>query len=133
MREWFTQLSPSHSCAVSILWEMTYEANFTAYIIAAAMLLVVVVVVPQLAASGKIRRNSFVGLRIPPTMASDAAWVAGHRAARVPSWIGFVVVAIAAGAAQLTPGATIAGIVLLFLFLGWSVAAAWRGARAATS
>ena len=131
MREWFTQLCPSHSCAVSIPWGMTYEANFTAYIIAAAMLLVVVVT--QLAASGKIRRNGFVGLRISPTMASDAAWVAGHRAARVPSWIGFVVVAIAAGAAQFTPGATIAGIVLLFLFLGWSVVAAWRGARAALS
>ena len=110
---------------------MTYETNFTAYIISAAMLLVVVVT--QLAASGKIHRNGFVGIRIPPTMASDAAWTAGHRAARVPSWIGFVLVAIAAGAAQFTPGATTACIVLLFLFLGWSVVAAWRGARAATS
>lgn len=110
---------------------MTYEANLAAYAIAAAML--VVVVVTQCAASGKIRRNGFVGLRIPPTMASDAAWVAGHRAARAPSWIGFVVVAISAGAAQFTPGATTACIVLLFLFLGWSVVAAWRGARAATS
>ena len=61
---------------------MTYETNFTAYIISAAMLLVVVVT--QLAASGKIHRNGFVGIRIPPTMASDAAWTAGHRAARVP-------------------------------------------------
>ena len=82
---------------------MTYEANFAAYTVAAAML--VVVVVTQCAASGKIRRNGFVGLRIPPTMASDAAWVAGHRAAVAPSWIGFVVVAITAGAAQFTPGA----------------------------
>jgi hypothetical protein len=80
---------------------MTYETNFAAYIIAAAMLHVVVVT--QLAASGKIRRNGFVGLRIPPTMVSDAAWVAGHRAARVPSWIGFVLVAIAAGTAQFMP------------------------------
>jgi len=109
---------------------MTYQANFAGYTVAAAML--VVVVVTQLAASGRIRRNGFIGLRIPPTMASDAAWVAGHRAALVPSWIGFVVVAIAAGAAQFTPGAMTACIVLLFLFLGWSVAAAWRGARAAT-
>ena len=110
---------------------MTYETNFTAYIIAAAMLLVVLVT--QLAASGKIRRNGFVGLRIPPTMASDAAWVAGRRAARVPSWIGFALAAIAAGVAQFTAGATTACIVLLFLFLGWSVVAAWRGAGASTS
>ena len=110
---------------------MTYEANFAAYIIAAAMLLVVVVT--QLAASGMIRRNGFVGLRIPPTMASEAAWVAGHRAARAPSWIGFVLVAIAAGVAQYTAGAMTAAIVLLFLFLGWSVLAAWRGAGAAAS
>jgi len=109
---------------------MTYQANFAGYTVAAAIL--VVVVVTQLAASGRIRRNGFIGLRIPPTMASDAAWVAGHRAALVPSWIGFVVVAIAAGAAQFTPGAMTACIVLLFLFLGWSVAAAWRGARATT-
>ena len=110
---------------------MTYQANFASYAVAAAML--VVVVVTQLAASGRIRRNSFVGLRIPPTMASDAAWIAGHRAARVPSWIGLVVVAIAAGVAQFTPGATTACVALLFLFLGWSVVVAWRGARAATS
>ena len=110
---------------------MTYETNFAAYIIAAAMLLVVVVT--QLAASGKIRRNGFVGLRIPPTMASEAAWVEGHRAARAPSWIGFVTVSIAAGVAQFTPAATTAPIVLLFLFLGWSVVAAWRGARTAIS
>jgi uncharacterized membrane protein len=110
---------------------MTYETNFAAYIVAAAMLLVVVVT--QLAASGKIRRNGFVGLRIPPTMASEAAWVAGHRAARAPSWIGFVTVAIAAGVAQFTPEAMTAPIVLLFLFLGWSVVAAWRGAGTVTS
>ena len=109
---------------------MTYQANFAGYTVAAAML--VVVVVTQLAASGRVRRNGFIGLRIPPTMASDAAWVAGHRAALVPSWIGFVVVTIAAGAAQFTPGVTTACIVLLFLFLGWSVVAAWRGAKAAT-
>lgn len=64
---------------------------------------ILVVVVTQCAASGKIRR------------------------------IGFVVVAISAGVAQFTPGATTASIVLLFLFLGWSAVAAWRGARAATS
>ena len=110
---------------------MTYETNFTAYIIAAAML--IVVVVTQLAASGKIRRNGFFGISIPPTMASDAAWLAGHRAARVPSWVGFVLVAIAAGVAQFIPRATAACIVLLLLFLGWSVVVAWRGARAATS
>jgi hypothetical protein len=110
---------------------MSYEMDLTAYVLTAAMLLVVVVT--QLAASGRIQRNGFVGIRIPPTMASDAGWLAGHRAARVPSWIGFVLVAIAAGFAQFIPGATTACLVLLLLFLGWSVLAAWRGARAATT
>lgn len=110
---------------------MTYETDVTAYVITAAMLLVVVVT--QLAASGRIRRNGFVGIRIPPTMASDAAWTRGHRAALVPSWVGLVLVACSAGVAQFTPGGTTAGIALLLVFLAWSVVAAWRGTRVATA
>lgn len=34
------------------------------------------------AAGGGIARNPLAGIRIPSTMRSDAAWVAGHRAAR---------------------------------------------------
>lgn len=33
------------------------------------------------AASGKLARNRFAGIRIPSTVAADEAWTAGHRAA----------------------------------------------------
>ncbi len=33
------------------------------------------------AASGRLRRNGWVGIRLGSTGASDAAWLAGHRAA----------------------------------------------------
>lgn len=32
------------------------------------------------AASGRLKRNHVAGIRIPATMASDEAWVAGHKA-----------------------------------------------------
>ncbi|RJQ68850.1 SdpI family protein [Pseudonocardiaceae bacterium YIM PH 21723] len=38
--------------------------------------------------AGRIKRNHFVGIRIPSTLRSDAAWYAGHRAARGPSLLG---------------------------------------------
>ena len=40
-------------------------------------------------ARGTLRRNHLFGIRIPSLLASDEAWTAGHRAAIVPSWIGF--------------------------------------------
>ncbi|MES2094432.1 MAG: SdpI family protein [Actinomycetota bacterium] len=104
--------------------------NFAAYIFAAAMLLIAVVT--QLAASGRIGRNGFVGIRIPPTLASEAAWRAGHRAAVLPTWIGFVVVIITAVVAQFAPQAFVVVVVLLLLFLVWAVLAAWLAARSAT-
>jgi hypothetical protein len=33
------------------------------------------------AATGRLRRNQWAGIRTPSTMRSDRAWVAGHRAA----------------------------------------------------
>ena len=108
-----------------------YGSNVLAYILGATMLLVVVVT--QLAASGRIGRNGFVGIRIPPTMASDAAWTAGHKAALMPSWIGFALVAVTAGVAQFIPGINVVLTAILLLFLACSVVAAWRGARSAIS
>jgi hypothetical protein len=44
-------------------------------------LAILLVVVDWAAASGRLRRNRWAGIRIPSTMRSDQAWVAGHSAA----------------------------------------------------
>jgi hypothetical protein len=105
--------------------------NVLLYIFAATTLLLAVVT--QLAGSGKIRRNGFIGIRIPPTMASDAAWTAGHKAAVLPSWIGFALTVIAAGVAQFTPVGTVICYLFFALCLLASLVAAWRGANLAES
>jgi p-aminobenzoyl-glutamate transporter AbgT len=46
-----------------------------------ALLAFLLVAIDWAAASGRLRRNQWVGIRIPSTMRSDRAWVAGHRAA----------------------------------------------------
>ncbi|MEJ5912903.1 SdpI family protein [Pseudokineococcus sp. 1T1Z-3] len=51
----------------------------TLTLVAAAVVLVLVLARP--AAMEARGRNAWVGIRIPSTMASDEAWVAGHRAA----------------------------------------------------
>ena len=45
-----------------------------------AFLAFVLIAVDWAAASGRLRRNQWVGIRIPSTMRSDRAWVGGHRA-----------------------------------------------------
>jgi hypothetical protein len=54
-------------------------ATFMAIIF--AFLSFLLVVVDWAAASGRLRRNHWVGIRIPSTMRSDQSWVAGHGAA----------------------------------------------------
>lgn len=41
----------------------------------------VLIVVNWRAATGRLKRNQWTGIRTPSTMRSDQAWVAGHRAA----------------------------------------------------
>ena len=45
---------------------------------------VVVAVLVVLCGTGVIPRNPYAGLRLPSLFASDAAWMAGHRAAIIP-------------------------------------------------
>jgi hypothetical protein len=42
---------------------------------------VIVVALGRAAATGRLPRNMFAGIRIPSTLRSDDAWYAGHRAA----------------------------------------------------
>jgi len=56
-----------------------YLAAFLAFVY--IVLTIVLIGVDWAAASGRLRRNQWAGIRTPSTMRSDRAWVAGHRAA----------------------------------------------------
>ncbi|OBK40908.1 hypothetical protein A5658_20210 [Mycobacterium sp. 1245111.1] len=56
-----------------------FVATFMA--ITFALLAFLLVAIDWAAASGRLRRNQWVGIRTRSTMRSDRAWVAGHRAA----------------------------------------------------
>ncbi len=105
--------------------------GFSAAVIALVMLLAAVLT--QAAAAGKITRNGLWGIRIPSTMASDAAWLAGHRAARLPIWVGFAAVAIGAVLAQFVWQASIVTYALFAIFIVWTLIAANRAARETVS
>ncbi|WP_137725688.1 SdpI family protein [Prescottella subtropica] len=86
------------------------------------------------AASGRLRRNHYVGIRTATTMASDEAWTVAHRAGRPLTETGGWLM-IVAGLAALVPmpesaltTVTVAGVVALGGFTG---AGAWVGIRAA--
>lgn len=65
------------------------------------------------AASGRIGRNSSAGIRIPETLASDAAWSAGHVRARALSVTGGVLTIIGGIACLFPLGSTGLGCVVL--------------------
>jgi hypothetical protein len=81
------------------------------------------------AASGRLRRNLWAGIRTSRTLASDEAWVTGHRSAlpwtRRTAWacvgLGLVTVALALAdlaAAAITVGLVAVAGVVLGLLLG---------------
>ena len=65
-------------------------------LIALPLATLLIAVLSQLGGNGVLGRNGFLGLRIPSTMYSDDAWRAGHHAAALPAWIGFVAITVAA-------------------------------------
>ncbi|MGN7778947.1 SdpI family protein [Mycolicibacterium sp. 22603] len=92
------------------------------------------------AASGRLARNQWVGIRTPSTMGSDQAWVAGHRAATrsTPFFVMNTVVACAVFALGLLGRWSAGGIVLVGVcfFATFTVISVWTAvaaSRAATS
>ena len=79
--------------------------------------------VSRRAADGRLRRNGVAGIRTRSTMRSDAAWQAGHEAARgLSDASGAVfavsgVAAIVLRAAPLWTGAVLAGVVVAAVLL----------------
>lgn len=76
------------------------------------------------AATGRLRRNRFAGLRIPSTMASDEAWLAAHIRAQ-PLIIAAGIVSLVYGLSAFLPmsimvvalGALVACMVMLGLMV----------------
>lgn len=85
----------------------------------------VIVAVVALCGSGTITMNRGIGIRIPATRSSEAAWRAGHRAAYVPVIVGATVTVIVAGLGialpQFTATATWISVILLVATLIWAV------------
>lgn len=87
-------------------------------------------------ADGRLRRNMFVGIRIPSTMASDAAWRAGHRAGEAPlRWAGWAALGSSVGALLLADDRVagpfvLAGCLVVLALVSWSGVLASRAARA---
>ncbi|WP_460973626.1 SdpI family protein [Prescottella soli] len=94
----------------------------------------VIVWTARAAASGRLGRNPYVGVRTPSTMASDATWIAAHRASRPLTEIGGWL-AIVAGLGALVPMEesmlTALGIAGAGCLVGFALAGAWFGVRAA--
>ncbi|MBX3098641.1 MAG: SdpI family protein [Salinibacterium sp.] len=94
-------------------------------------------IVSIIGARGGLPRNRYFGVRVNAAMGSDVAWVAAHRAAIAPAWIGFVTVTAVAAIAWFGPSSLIAlRYVVVFIFIA-AVAAtlviANRAGRAASS
>ncbi|MBK5239377.1 MAG: SdpI family protein [Actinomycetales bacterium] len=58
---------------------------FTAFLMLAVD--IVLVVIMRMAALGRLKRNSWAGIRLPATISSDAAWVLAHKTALPYIWV----------------------------------------------
>lgn len=97
------------------------------------LLALLVAGVVEAAATGRIGRNSAIGIRLPATLASDAAWTAGHRAARRPAWAGFTLTTAVAVASFFTAeqASAVLGVAVLVVFVAALVVASIAAVRAA--
>jgi len=91
----------------------------------------------RLAAAGRLPRNFVAGVRLPSTLHSDEAWLAGHRAAASAltlSGLGPIAVAVLVGARK--PNDDTQGLLLSLgrgWLLGWLGLATIQARRAARS
>jgi uncharacterized membrane protein len=96
---------------------------------------VMVVALGHMAATGRLPRNIFAGIRIPSTMRSDEAWRAGHRAAASAlTTAGFGPVVVAVIVAAKSPGSkaqTVLSRIATGWLLGWIGLATLRASRVA--
>ena len=97
----------------------------------------IVIVLGRMAAAGRLPRNLLAGIRIPSTMRSDEAWLAGHRAAASALTVagaGPVVVAVVVAA--IPPGRNAETVLFriatawLLSWIGLATVQASRAARA---
>jgi uncharacterized membrane protein len=58
---------------------------FTAFLMLAVD--IVLVVVMRMAATGRLKRNSWAGIRLPSSITSEAAWVLAHKTALPYIWV----------------------------------------------
>lgn len=107
----------------------------------------IVYFVTRSAAEGETGPNALVGIRVPATMASEEAWVAGHRAALGPSrligWLGVPCAVLLTASAFLPQGEAPHWISVVLFVVGyvvivlggalWCTIVASRAARAAES
>lgn len=75
---------------------------------------VLLVWMARAAASGRLKRNSTAGIRVPSTMASDEAWLAAHVRAKRPTMLaGFVSMGSALFALLPVPAPVLAAAVIV--------------------
>lgn len=96
---------------------------------------VIVLAIGRMAATGRLPRNIFAGIRIPSTMRSDEAWGAGHlAAASALTTAGFGPVVVAIVVAVTSPGReaqTVLSRIATGWLLGWIGIATLQASRAA--
>ncbi|ASR39544.1 hypothetical protein BAY61_22050 [Prauserella marina] len=95
---------------------------------------VLLVWLARAAASGRLRRNAFAGIRMPSTLASDEAWLAAHVRAKRPSmFAGYSSIACALVILLPVPIPVVAGAVFVacVAMLGFVLYGARVGSRAA--
>ena len=107
---------------------------FTAFLMIAVDIALVVVM--RMAASGRLKRNSWAGIRLPATITSEAAWVVAHKTALPFIWVTAVVNAVLSvtvlllGAQPNLSTLVLTSLGLVVLIVGLIYASA-RGIRAA--